>query len=435
MQPGAPGHDPSGGRGEGHNLAVGSGTASGSGALGGSGNLGASGVPAGSGIAGSSWTPSGVAADPAARALEHAAPTPPLAASPPPADAGAPAPRPPRARFEAGELAMVCSHYDVGVIEAIKEFRRGSGRAPKVVFKTDRGRFLLKRRPAGGVGTEAQARIQFCHAIQLFLSKRHFPLPRLIRTRTDGRTMLARGESIYELFEFIDGGNYDMSLDATADAGRALALFHRLLSSFHLHGYSPPCGSFHSAPGLEPHLALAGRRLNGSTAPALERLRAAYAEAAHLAGAQGFIHWPAQIIHGDWHPGNMLFKGSRVAAVIDYDTARQCPRAVDIANGALQFSITMRGPDPARWPVGLDEGRLKRFLRGYETVPGSVISVAELESLPWLMVEALIVEAVVPIAATGTFAGLSGSAFLGMVDANVDWIRRNARRIAALVSE
>src|SRR5438132_1121154 len=41
-----------------------------------------------------------------------------------------------RATFGAGELAMVCSRYDVGVIEAVSEFRRGSGRAPKVVLKT-----------------------------------------------------------------------------------------------------------------------------------------------------------------------------------------------------------------------------------------------------------------------------------------------------------
>src|ERR1051325_4161378 len=130
----------------------------------------------------------------------------------------------------------------------------------------------------------------------------------------------------------------------------------------------------------------------------------------------------------------MLFKGSRVAAVIDYDTARLCPRAVDIANACLQFSITMRGSDPSKWPVGLDEGRFKRFCRGYETVPGSVISVAELEALPWLMIEALIVEAVVPIAATGSFAGLSGGPFLAMVDANVQWVRGHARRLAGLLS-
>jgi Ser/Thr protein kinase RdoA (MazF antagonist) len=337
-----------------------------------------------------------------------------------------------RAKFEAGELAMVCSHYDVGVIEWIKEFRRGSGRAPKVVLKTDRGRFMLKRRAAGA---DAEQRVGFTHAIQLYLAKRQFPLPKLVRTRSQHKSMLVREGSIYELFEFVEGENYDQSLDATADAGRALSLFHRLLTGFHLHGYTPPSGSYHAAPGLAKHLEMAGRRLNGGASGMVTRIGAAYDEAAAKVEEQGFSGWPAQIVHGDWHPGNMLFKGSRVAAVIDYDTARLCPRAVDIANACLQFSITMRGSDPGKWPVGLDEGRFKRVCRGYETVPGSVISIAELEALPWLMIQALIVEAVVPIAATGSFAGLCGSAFLGMVDANVQWLREHARRLTTLVGE
>ena len=327
---------------------------------------------------------------------------------------------------------MVCSHYDVGVIESIKEFKRGSGRAPKVVLKTDRGRFLLKRRQAG---PDVEARVKFCHAIQVYLSKRLFPVPPLVKTRRDPSTMLVRDGCIYEVFEFVEGTNYDQSLDATADAGRALGLFHRLLNTFHLHGYRPPSGSYHAAPGLDKHLQLAGQRLGGAASEVVERLRGAYSEATEHVRDRGFAGWPLQIVHGDWHPGNMLFRGSRVIAVIDYDTARLCPRAADLANGALQFSISMRGGDPAQWPIGLDEGRIKRFCRGYESVPGCVISVAELEALPWLMIEALIVEAVVPIAATGSFAGLSGETFLKMVDANVAWVRDHAKRLSGLISE
>src|SRR5262249_14060118 len=125
--------------------------------------------------------------------------------------------------------------------------------------------------------------------------------------------------------------------------------------------------------------------------------------------------------------------GARVAAVIDYDTARRAPRVTDIANGTLQFSISMKGSDPAQWPPGLDEGRFKRFCRGYETVKDCVISTAELAALPWLMIEALIVEAAIPIAATGSFAGLSGLGFLRMVDAKAAWLQQHAERLTSLV--
>lgn len=340
---------------------------------------------------------------------------------------------PARATFEAGELAIVCSRYDIGVIEAVKEFRRGSGRAPKVVLKTDHGRYLLKRRTAS---RDTPARVAFTHAIQLHLAHRRFPLPRLIGTRTDGGTMLALGPYIYELFEFVAGNSYDGSLDATADAGRALGFFHRLLGSFQAGGYAPPVGSYHSAPGLSDHFtAISSRLTSPEDASVIARISASYADATQRVDALGYPGWPLQIVHCDWHPGNMLFRGSRVAAVIDYDTARRCPRIIDIANGALQFSMTMKGHDPLQWPEGLDEGRLKRFCRGYETVKDCVISTAELEALPWLMIEALIVEAAVPIAATGSFAGLSGSAFLRMVDAKATWIRAHAARITSLLGE
>ncbi len=341
-----------------------------------------------------------------------------------------------RATFEAGELAMVCSRYDVGVIESVREFRRGSGRAPKVVLKTDMGRFLLKRR---SMGKDTPARVAFTHAIQSHLAQRRFPLPRLINTRVDHRSMLVMGEHVYELFEFVDGENYDASLDATADAGRALAFFHRLLGNFHPSGYSPPSGSYHNARGLDEHLNTIAQRIADPNAGAvLKRLKISYADAAQRVEALGFAGWPLQIIHGDWHPGNMLFKGSRVAAVIDYDTARRAPRIIDIANGVLQFSITMKGPggaDPDQWPAGLDEGRLKRFCRGYETVKDCVISTAELAALPWLMIQALIVEAAIPIAMTGSFAGLSGAAFLRMVDSKAAWLQQHAARLTSLVNE
>jgi hypothetical protein len=54
--------------------------------------------------------------------------------------------------------------------------------------------------------------------------------------------------------------------------------------------------------------------------------------------------------------------------------------------------------------------------------------------MPWLMIEALIVEAVAPIAATGMFAGYPGEDFLRMVRRKVEWMARDASRLADLIS-
>ena len=62
------------------------------------------------------------------------------------------------------------------------------------------------------------------------------------------------------------------------------------------------------------------------------------------------------------------------------------------------------------------------------------LSPAEREALPWLILEALILESVLPIAATGRFAQLSGSAFLRMVMRKVRWLRPRAKKLAAYVA-
>ena len=140
--------------------------------------------------------------------------------------------------------------------------------------------------------------------------------------------------------------------------------------------------------------------------------------------------WPKQIVHADWHPGNMLFRDNHVVAVIDYDSARLLPRIIDIANGALQFSIIGGDEDVAKWPEYLDESRFKRFFRGYDEV--MLLSEAEIRAIPWLMIEALIAEAVFPIAATGQFGRIEGMAFLHMVQRKVHWLRKNIDKLVEL---
>jgi Ser/Thr protein kinase RdoA (MazF antagonist) len=348
------------------------------------------------------------------------------ATSPP----GAACAAPHRSRFSAGELAVVCSHYDLGVIESVKEFKRGSSRAPKVVLKSSQGFYLLKRRARG---KDEPQRVAFSHALQLHLTERRFPLPRLIGTRGENNSMLQVDGRVYELFEYVPSSGYDGSLEATGDAGRALAIFHKMLAGYRP-SWTPPPVTYHNAASLAGRLGEIPPRLAGAES-VVDTLGNIYTRAAARVEALGIGDWPRQIIHGDWHPGNMLFKGPRVSAVLDFDAARPAPRVIDIANGALQFSITMEGGDPERWPDALDEGRLKRFCRGYDQVPGSVISSAELQALPWLMIEALIVEAAIPIAATGSFARMDGLSFLRMIERKVGWLAGHAERLVSLVAD
>ena len=334
-----------------------------------------------------------------------------------------------RETFAADELAIVLSHFDIGVLETITEYPRGSRKAPKVLVSSEQGKFLLKRRARG---KDDAYKVAFSHAVQLYLASKQFPLPHLIGTKKDNNSMLQWRGTVYELFEYIPGQSYPQTLEATFDSGRVLSLYHKLLTDFQSE-WQPSGQSYHLAPSVEQGLKAIPAALTAPDSvigPILQFLLDSYRHAAQMANAQGLDGWPKQIVHADWHPGNMLFRDNRVVAVIDYDAARLQPRIIDAANGALQFSIIGGDEDINAWPDYIDESRYKRFLRGYDEV--MLLSEAEMRTIPWLMIEALIAETVFPIAATGQFGKLDGFAFLQMVQRKVYWMQRSADRLVEL---
>jgi Ser/Thr protein kinase RdoA (MazF antagonist) len=344
-----------------------------------------------------------------------------------------------RQLFAADELAIVLSHYRIGLINTIKQFKRGSRKAPKLVIRSDTGLYLLKRRAHG---RDDPFKVAFTHGVQLSLAERGFPLPRLIGTRRENNSMVQYLGSVYELFEFVRGSDYDKSLEGTADAGATLARFHSLLADYKPH-YKPPRGTYHAAQvvlSATESLTEALTKPNNGVITVTEvqadeladELDRYYREAAGRVDDLGLRDWPVQIGHSDWHPGNMLFDGPKVVAVIDYDSARLMPRVIDVGNGALQFSVQRTNDDIDRWPAEADEKRYRAFFEGYASATGGPLTRAERQAVPWLMIQALIAESVIPISATGYFAQINGADFLRMVLRKAHWLHEHQEHLTEL---
>lgn len=337
-----------------------------------------------------------------------------------------------RAEFDPEELAAVLSRYDIGAIRTVEKQLKGSRRSPKVIVQADRGRYLLKRRARG---RDHPVKVAFAHAVQLHLLDRGFPLPRLIVTRDDDDTMVIMEDRLYEMFECVAGGVYGRSPEETEDAGRVLGLFHALLRDYRT-DWSPSRLGYHHAEIVRQNLhnipesvakddSVLGRE--SEMFATVSQLYDSYAEATEQVERAGFREWPDQLVHSDWHPGNMLFLSGRVNAVIDYDSLHMLPAATDLANGLLQFSIIGGTPDPRLWPAELDVERFRRFFSGYRTQFAADSD--QLSVLTPLMVEALIAEAVAPIAATGSFGRIEGFRFLQMIARKVKWLEQNGQSL------
>ncbi|MBL7153458.1 MAG: phosphotransferase [Phycisphaerae bacterium] len=337
------------------------------------------------------------------------------------------------AHFSSEELVRVLSHYDIGVVHKAKPLSGGNRRVPKMVFVSEKGKFFLKRR---GRGKDDLCRVAFAHAVQSHLADNGYAATSLVATRDEKNTILQINHHIYELFEFVSGIRYNGSVEATVDTGRQLAKFHQQLAGF-AHAWKPLRASFHDSSTVRRHLKTLGSdRMAGpekDMQATAEALMSIYNSSSTQVNQCGFDSWGEQVVHGDWHPGNMLFADDKIVAVLDFDSIRIAPPMTDLANGMLQFSIVGGRPNPAEWPDYFDKDKLVGVLAGYR----EVVSLDEnkSDSLPDLMLETMIAEAVLPIVATGFFGNLSGLDFLKMIVRKARWLEKNRKELAERIRE
>ena len=198
-----------------------------------------------------------------------------------------------REQFSAEELAIILSHFDIGVIDSIVEFPRGSRKAPKLLIVSEQGKFLLKRRARG---KDDPFKVAFTHALQLYLANKQFPLPHLMGTRKENNSMLQWRNGVYELFEYIPGQTYPQTLESTFDSGRILALYHKLLEEFKSE-WQPPTGSYHSASAVDSGLRSIAAGIpdvdeNREVHQLLTFLLNAYRNSAGAVQSLGIDNWP-----------------------------------------------------------------------------------------------------------------------------------------------
>jgi hypothetical protein len=167
------------------------------------------------------------------------------------------------------------------------------------------------------------------------------------RARTGPLLDLARAAGVptarYELSAHIDGARIVVQQrlpgapPTTIDAALVhamIALNLRLTGLLTSHPAMPPAELYldHDGPGFCLHEPL---RRHGKRAARL--LDWVHDVAAHLPGLDG-----TDLVHFDYHPGNVLVSSGRISGVIDWDGAGRGDRRLDLVT--LRFDLAWRAP-------------------------------------------------------------------------------------------
>ena len=326
------------------------------------------------------------------------------------------------------EIASALGHYDIGEVRSIRVYPRGSSRSPKALVESGIGSLILKRR---GPGRDDPRRIVFEHAVHQRLESEGFPVVEIIRSAKSGSTVVRASGHIYELFRYIKASRCDGEAGSLESCGRTLAILHDTLLDFDEE--SPPVQSFHGVSDLVRHVERYADTIRSRGRRSCKAIIEGYQEAAWSVDALGWQEWPVSIVHGDWHPGNVLYDdGGQVSVVLDFDAARCEPRASDLASAILYFGryvSRMHSGQESTWPVTVNHAAASSIVSGYAEAANRAPLATELAAIPALMVEAIILETMPSVIKNGRFGPHKAAGFLPQVVESIKRIQGDSGRL------
>ena len=216
--------------------------------------------------------------------------------------------------------------------------------------------------------SKPQAELTSQLRLMRLLGDRGFPAPEVVSTSSgsdhaelDGRLWIAtRG---------VEGTPFNDASTAHVRAmGRTLARYHQTVADL-------PAAVTEPAVLVE----LRTRAKDDGVDPALGN------RTAHLVAQLSEVlpHLPRVVVHGGARRGSLVFNGSEVAGVLDFDSAHADVRVLDLAVAVHDVGKVYTGPGEADNKVALDLSRVAELLAAYngDLQPTE----AEIEALPLLL--------------------------------------------------
>lgn len=241
-----------------------------------------------------------------------------------------------------------------------------------------RVRFVLKRHALNS----DPARIAFQVEFQQRLRKQGISTPQVITASNGDQVTMDHAGVPWMLYEYVDGDEYRFDRrEHLVEAARLLARIHLATADLRIAAPGPEykasiqeCWENAASDVEELRHMLHGRGLDDG----LDDLAAWWSVVLEEWPAERVAVLPGGWMHGDYHGRNLVYRGDRIAAVLDFDDVDRGPYVHDVTMGAFKFGR------PGRGTIDLREDAARAFIAAYEEV--RPLNAEERSAVPMMIV-------------------------------------------------
>ena len=275
---------------------------------------------------------------------------------------------------------IITEHYQIGKLVDYEQLLLGLENityAIETVLNNKRSKYCFRRYKQ----VRQEADVQFEHSVINHLVARDFNLAaRIINTR-DGRSYVRRAEgrddkvedAFYAIFDFLPGEDTytwttpPTSREVLSDVAVVLARFHNAIFDLNPEGqrHEPSIIEFLPtiARNIEKRAEAAGKtQLDTCLLDNLSLFAENIDRTLEAINDKEYKELPHQVIHCDYHPGNLKFQNDRVTGLFDYDWTRIEARCFDVAVAVIHFCTSWGGKQDGH--LGLNKATT--FLDSYQ---------------------------------------------------------------------
>ncbi len=290
----------------------------------------------------------------------------------------------------------------------------------KLVVDTAAGRFLVKTYKRELSILDA---LTFQHRLSHHLDAHGLPVARILPTRR-GKTLLEDDNWAMELQQFIEAEPMPMNTETLTATARALGKFHQVCRDLPCPPRDARMWRFSEVPrnAFQQFYTQAQQTGAPNAEQACNEIALFLHEAAKELDAGKRSTFETGLIHGDWHSGNLMFRGHNLVAIVDLEFAGDGCYLEDIAYACSNLCVrTTDSPEKLTW-------RFNVLLDNYQY--SRTLSYAERFALYYAVgIKHIMTVSYQFIQRKGApVAGFGAAEWLGKLAAQCRWLRIRAER-------